>query len=784
MRNKRMFSTIMAWVLALALLMPSMPVLANPIAPKLQAVTSIDFTFEFNGESFKPGDVVCIRHTIGSWANTFQHVEIDELNGPDYEFTYRWSFPASSNFYHLGRLGGCAEGVSDDPSLMFGSAKLKKMVVSDGTDEYIFELDRAISLTNDGECSIGNAWMGGMSNGAKLYESIDGLAFFEFNNQDGGGLKFYVIAPPEEPVMETDRSLRYAEAMGNGWNLGNSFDAVNQAIPELGGGETAWNNPAVTKELIDYIATKFDHIRIPMTAFTRFTDKGDNTPADEIRYELDSAWLSRYKEVVQWAVDAGLYVMINLHHDSNRWFEKFSDDESVQSEEVKRTFLDLWKQLAAEFAAMPDEVMFETINEPEPDIIAGGKTQQERLDILNKAAYDIIRQTPGNETRMIVFSTIYARFGDSEMIGVRDFIRTLNDENILATVHFYHPTYGFSVNLGETMYASSQSAGVENFYETLKLQLTDFGIGVSVGEWGLLAYDEGHPNFDGHLQHGEELKFYEHMKHLKTEADGVSLTFWDNGSGIRRWDGSGPRTGDFSWQFPRMGEMVTGSGRSSYPTGLDTAFYRAEAAADLDIPLTLNGNAFSGIIGLTDGVDYTYSGSTLTLKKEFINDSFNRADNGIFETLTFTFNNGADWEYYLIKHGTPKYGSAEGSRSAGITVPLTFNGARVETVRAFINGTATRIGSQQSWAPGLQYADNGYKLDYINGSIIFGQQFFGPDVISGTPVPVGPVELEISVAYFDGQSGSFVLEIEADGAVTVKVRQSVARTAKWILLPE
>lgn len=47
--------------------------------------------------------------------------------------------------------------------------------------------------------------------------------------------------------------------MKTGWNLGNSLDA-------LGGGETAWGNPATTQQMIDMIHDGgFDIIRIPVT---------------------------------------------------------------------------------------------------------------------------------------------------------------------------------------------------------------------------------------------------------------------------------------------------------------------------------------------------------------------------------------------------------------------------------------------------------------------------------------------------------------------------------------
>jgi len=36
--------------------------------------------------------------------------------------------------------------------------------------------------------------------------------------------------------------------MQPGWNLGNTFDAIDWNDPTIGGDETSWGNPRVTKE--------------------------------------------------------------------------------------------------------------------------------------------------------------------------------------------------------------------------------------------------------------------------------------------------------------------------------------------------------------------------------------------------------------------------------------------------------------------------------------------------------------------------------------------------------
>ena len=66
------------------------------------------------------------------------------------------------------------------------------------------------------------------------------------------------------------KSQLYAEALGSGINLGNTFDAFDRVNHSEIDDETAWGNPVVTQAYMDDIKAKgYDSIRIPFTAFTR-----------------------------------------------------------------------------------------------------------------------------------------------------------------------------------------------------------------------------------------------------------------------------------------------------------------------------------------------------------------------------------------------------------------------------------------------------------------------------------------------------------------------------------
>ncbi|MBQ8688350.1 MAG: cellulase family glycosylhydrolase, partial [Ruminococcus sp.] len=80
-----------------------------------------------------------------------------------------------------------------------------------------------------------------------------------------------------------------AAEMGAGWNLGNQLEANANQVPS----ETAWGNPVVTQELISAVADAgFKTIRVPVSYLSMIDDANG--------YAVDTAWLDRVEEVVQY----------------------------------------------------------------------------------------------------------------------------------------------------------------------------------------------------------------------------------------------------------------------------------------------------------------------------------------------------------------------------------------------------------------------------------------------------------------------------------------------------
>ena len=107
-------------------------------------------------------------------------------------------------------------------------------------------------------------------------------------------------------------------------------------------------------------------MRIPVTWLGHIGEAPD--------YTLDQVWLNRVYEVVGFAENAGLKVIINTHHDEDHgdghWLDlrgAVNNDEI--NAKIKEEIAAVWTQIATKFNDKGDFLMFESFNE----LIFGGE---------------------------------------------------------------------------------------------------------------------------------------------------------------------------------------------------------------------------------------------------------------------------------------------------------------------------------------------------------------------------------------------------------------------------
>ena len=140
----------------------------------------------------------------------------------------------------------------------------------------------------------------------------------------GASLRFTtketVLPPPSEdeiPEPEDNAAWKQLEKLGLGWNMGNHFDAFYNGSwagdKFLWPDETCWGNPKCTRQTFTKVyAAGFRSVRIPITWLKTIGEGPD--------YKIDETWMNRIIEVVGWARDARLQVIINTHHDEDHYY--------------------------------------------------------------------------------------------------------------------------------------------------------------------------------------------------------------------------------------------------------------------------------------------------------------------------------------------------------------------------------------------------------------------------------------------------------------------------------
>lgn len=496
---------------------------------------------------------------------------------------------------------------------------------------------------------------------------------------------------------ETTAAQDTVAAMQPGWNLGNSLDAT-------GADETSWGNPRITPELIDSVAAEgFNSIRIPVTWGHHQGGAPD--------YTIEQAYLDRVEEVVGYAVDAGLYVLLDVHHDSWEWLHQLP----TQHDAVLARYTATWTQIAETFADAPPEVLFESVNEPQFEGSSGEAQDIELLDELNTVFHTIVRGSGGgNADRVLVLPTIHTSAEQAPVDGLAATIAALDDPNLAATVHYYG-FWPFSVNIaGYTRFNEEVQADLTGAFDRVHASFTAQGIPVIIGEYGLLGFDRSTDT----IEQGEKLKFFEFFGSYARQQQ-LTTMLWDNGQHLGRTS--------FEWSDPSLFRQIQSSWTVDSATASDDqVFVRAgQEPADATLTLNLNGNALTSVANgaqeLVRGEDYTVSGDQLTLAGATLAALTEGGEQGVNATLTLGFDGGAPWDVRVISYDTPALQDATGTTTE-LTLPAAFHGDRLATMEAVYADGSGNAGPQ-NWT---SYKEFGYTFspDYDAGQITLTQEFF------------------------------------------------------------
>jgi len=292
---------------------------------------------------------------------------------------------------------------------------------------------------------------------------------------------------PQGPSTPQDfndiTATQLAAGIKVGWNLGNTLDAV----PKLSSSasvtqyETAWGNPVTTKAHITAIKNAgFNAIRIPVS-WTKCADSG---------YKIRADWMARVTEVVNYAVENDMYILLNTHHDEDVF--KFTNAAKTAS---INAFKKIWGQIAGNFRNYNEKLIFEGLNEPRTKGSAAewnGGTAEERANLNEhyKVFVETVRACGGNNDKRFLILNTYGASGLAAAMNGLTLPADTAQNKIIASYHAYEP-YDFALNKDSPVKTWSQSSSSDTspITERIDRAYTVFvskGIPVIIGEFGAL----------------------------------------------------------------------------------------------------------------------------------------------------------------------------------------------------------------------------------------------------------------------------------------------------------
>ncbi len=313
----------------------------------------------------------------------------------------------------------------------------------------------------------------------------------------------------ETNAAGTMTPFEITEDMEIGWNVGNSLDSTGYKGTDIMGYEQAWGNPAVTQELIDTAKAKgFNTIRVPVTWYEHLDDS--NT--------IDPAWLARVKEVVDYAYNQDMYVILNVHHEE--WINRA--DLATAYDEMSAKLTRIWEQIASYFKDYDQHLIFEGMNEPRAagtDHEWGYGVSDAEFDVINKLGADFVNtvrsiDSPYKDTRLLMVPCYCA----SCDVNVYENLVVPDDDYIAVSLHAYSP-YNFAMNseMPSHEFTDAYKTELNAILTNMRNTYIDKDIPVIIGEFGT-------SNFNNTEDRCEWAEYY-----IGTAKKyGIPCVLWDN----------------------------------------------------------------------------------------------------------------------------------------------------------------------------------------------------------------------------------------------------------------
>lgn len=480
-------------------------------------------------------------------------------------------------------------------------------------------------------------------------------------------------------------SVELTELLGNGINLGNTMDATNAGLgkkADVSAYETAWGQPLTTKEMIMGMKNSgFDTLRIPVSWANTIDFENGN-------YEINSAYVDRVQQIVDWGLEAEMFVVLNAHHDSGMTgtgiWQYFASKDQAEVDMAWAVYENIWKTISERFKDYPDMLIFESANEElGSGWISFGMKEDEcytTMNAINQKFVDIVRASGGNNDDR--FLLIAGNNTDiDKTIDDRYVVPTDTATNkLLVSVHYYSPTnYCLDKKSENPEDAETYRWGLKNEYESMKEQLekvnkfVDAGYGVIIGEYGALPlYVNGE-----HYEIAHAIEYTNAFLNV-CDVNGFCPILWDTNGTYSK--------SDCRLRTDGMLELYTGRCYAEQTDG-----YKQASSDDFDKCMSEAPEAWEGQETYAPGTPVAWimwNGGAGTYS---VGDKFNAADNTPGITATNTVIEGAG-EYTVSLDFDGGNNSLVFGALAIADGELLFPGAIINIKEVTLDGTPVELG--------------------------------------------------------------------------------------------
>lgn len=373
--------------------------------------------------------------------------------------------------------------------------------------------------------------------------AVPGLADMPVQTE---GITIPVIDDLKKFEIPDNEAMALLRDMKCGWNLGNTFDAYNGYTGHFSGTgmESMWVGIKTSRKLIKAIKEAgFNTIRMPVS-WHNHVDKND---------VIDQEWMDRVREVAGWALDEGMYVIVNVHHDNDVHY--FYPDSAHYDRSVAY-LTSVWTQIAEAFKDCDDHLIIESMNEPRlvgtqyewswNSGISECRLAAKYINQLNQLFVDTIRASGGNNATRYLAVPAYSASPGSTVDQAFQLPEDTVDNRIIVSAHAYTP-YNFALNINskdrtfDLEKDQNKKEEIASFMNKLYNRFIKYGVPVMMDEFGAL-------DKDGNIQDRVNFTAY-YVASASTR--GITCVWWDN----HAFGGNGERFGlinrsTVKWVYP------------------------------------------------------------------------------------------------------------------------------------------------------------------------------------------------------------------------------------------